>query len=781
MTLRPAHVRPALAVYWLALFAATHWPSLRIAQAGALGYDKLTHLVVFAVLTFLLVRARFVADAAKNALVAVAVAVACAYLDEVTQPLVNRTFSTSDLMFNLMGIILVWGAQAPGAMIFSRVSLAAAAPMVLMILFGQRSGFDLPEWAPRLGPTTGDVFEIRLDRILHLIGAMVLTWLLAAARPFGRHARWTSIGFAVAFVGLSGPFIEMLQRRHFNRGDEMGDMVAHELGLLFAVLIGAAYLLADASARRHRRGLAYEAAPTGGTATEFVSHSRTVSGLTMVSRLTGLARDAAIMALWGLGPIASAFYLGFKVPNLFRRLFGEGALTAAFIPIYTDALKRDPAHARRLASLCMAALLIVLASITVVGELVLGAMLAAGNWTEDSRLAIRLTMIMLPYMPMICLVAMLGGVLQVHRRFGPPAAAPTLLNLVMIGGVLLAGSLGAADRAAFTIAVAVLLAGAMQLLWQIIALLRFEKLTTAFHGAKRDVRRILMLMAPMVIGLAVFQINALLDSLIVFCLAPKTGGSDTLMLFGKELAHPVQQGAVAALEIAQRLYQFPLGVFGIAIATAIFPALSRAAPNSSDFRTILQHGLRLTMFIGLPASAGLILVRQPLTAVLFEYGRFTADDTDRVALILIGYAVAVWAYSMTHVLTRAFYALKDARTPLRVSVTMVFFNLILNLTLVWHIGAAGLAWSTAISAIAQTIILLAALRAYVVAPADRAVWIGWAKSLTATVVMIVCVTRLPDTDLLLLNLLVPVAVGALVYALGAALLRAEELSWLVRR
>jgi putative peptidoglycan lipid II flippase len=775
-------IRFCLAIYWLALFTATHWPGLGLPQAGSLGYDKLIHFGAFVVLTILLVKAQFGGSTWKNVLFAGVIAAGYAYFDEITQKLeiVNRHFSTSDLLFNLMGVVVVVGAMLPGARVFARFVLVVLAPLIALILFGKQSGFDLPEWLPRLGPTTGHLFEVRLDRILHLLGALTLTWLLAAARPFGRSARWTGVGFAVAFVAIVGPIIELVQRR-FGRGDEIGDLVAHELGVLLAVLIGTAYLLAEASTKRHRVTLNHTSAKDSAKTTDFVSHSRTVSALTLVSRLTGLVRDAVIAAAWGLGPVASAFYLGFKVPNLFRRLFGEGALTAAFIPIYTDALQRDPRHARRLASLCIATLFLLLAAITIVGELVLGVMITAGDWSQDSRLAIRLTMIMLPYMPMICMVAMLGAMLQVHRRFGPTAAAPILLNLVMIGGALFAANLGPPERAAMTVAVAVLIAGVLQLLWQIVALLRVEKLTTQFAGARPAMRRMFTLMLPMVVGLAVFQINALLDSLIAFSLSPKTGGGEQLVIFGREMDFPVRQGAVAALELAQRLYQFPLGVFGIAIATAIFPALSRAATGGGDFRAILRHGLRLTIFIGLPATAGLILVRQPLTAVLFQRGEFTAADTQRVAMILMGYAFAVWAYSMTHVLTRAFYALQDAKTPLRVSVVMVFFNLILNLTLVWHIGAAGLAWSTAISAVAQTVILLMAIGRYVPQPIDGSVWLSWVKSLAVTAAMVTCILLLPNDGGAGFQLLMMVVTGAFVYIVGAVLLRFEELQWLVRR
>jgi putative peptidoglycan lipid II flippase len=779
-----ATTRLMLVAYWLALATATHWPGLGIQQAGELGLDKLIHAAAFALLTALLYRARLLEDTFRNAVMAVLVVAAYACVDEATQPLFHRTFSTSDLLFNQLGVLLVAAGllRSRGAMIFARLALIVLTPLALLILLLPDARFDLPRWIPgALGPgaTTGEMFKLSCGHMLHVVGAMVLMWLLAAARPFGRERRWAAPLFAIVAVGLIVPIIAVTGddgRRAF----EWSDLIAHELGLWFAVLIGLTYGLALRSTGRHRLEPQVVATSSSDSA-GFVRHSRTVGGLTLVSRFTGLVRDAVIAATFGMGPIASAFYLGFKVPNLFRRLFGEGALTAAFIPIYTDLLRKDTAAARRLASLCIALLAVVLGAITLVGEGLLAWAMVGGDWSGDTQLAFKLTMIMLPYMPLVCLTAMLGGMLQVHGRFGPPAAAPILLNVVMIAATAAVMGMTVEADAVTIVAMSVLVAGMLQLAWQLVALLRFESLTRQWRGAGPQVKRILTLMAPMVVGLAVFQINAFLDSFIAFTLAPKTGGPDMLTLFGWRLPHPVQPGAVVALEFAQRLYQFPLGVFGIAIATAIFPALSHAAAQRDDFRAILRNGLRLTVFIGLPASAGLILVRLPLTQVVFQRGAFEAGDSERVAWILVGYASAIWAYSMTHVLARAFYALKDARTPLVVSVAMVLLNLSLNLTLIWSMGAAGLAWSTALCAVCQTVILTVALGRYIDVPIDRHVLLGWLRTAILTAMMVAALIPLLGRFGPASQLLVMVVGGSLVFAAGAWLTRAPELGWLLRR
>jgi len=544
---------------------------------------------------------------------------------------------------------------------------------------------------------------------------------------------------------------------------------------------------------------------TQGT-TRFVGHALLVSALTFVSRVTGLVRDAALFASFGRGPIASAFLIGFMVPNLFRRLFGEGALASAFIPAYADLSRNDPALAKRFASICLAVLLIVTAGLTLLGELVLWWLSAREGWTGDTLLAIRLTMLMLPYMPLICLVALIGGALQVKNRFGPPAAAPILLNLTMIAAIFLTtravspsiavGQEDAALRSAIQmISLSVLLAGVLQLVWQGAALLRVQRLTLNVSGAVEPLKKMLWVMLPMVLGLAVFQINVAFDTLIAWGFAPKADGPLTLSLLGKKLAYPIaDSGQVVSLAGAQRLYQFPLGVFGIAIATAIFPALAHAAADRSDngragFQQVLHHGLRLTFFIGLPASVGLILVRVPLTRVIFEHGRFELQDSLRVAAILAGYASAVWAYSMTHVLVRTFYAVGNSKTPLRVSMVMVVLNLALNMTLIWPLGAAGLAWSTAISAVCQVFILLVLVRRHVPNPVDASVIKGWARTVILTSAMTAALAPLllsfPAQNLDWLNcaqlLAAMVAAGAAVVFIGGYLTGAEELRWLFAR
>lgn len=648
---------------------------------------------------------------------------------------------------------------------------------ITLIVFTHLSESQMPQ---------GDMFnfgQLSIDKVIHFTIFVGLTVLLFGSAPIGRSRGRTKNLIAACAIALAYGVIDEITQDYFDRTSSIYDLAA-DWGGVFAVFV--AGMLSPAWLR--------ESGDTSRESGRFVGHAMLVSALTFLSRITGLLRDSVLASIFGLKSITDAFYLAFIIPNLFRRLFGEGALTAALIPVYTELLKTDRAAAGRLATLCTVLLFMLLAALTLVGELVLWWLLGSRDWSGDSTLALQLTMLMLPYMPLVCLVALIGGLLQVHGRFGPAAFAPILLNVIVIAATLIVGLGLSGDielrGVVFYVAGGVLLAGVCQLVWVVAAVLRYDAYALGVSGAMPAMKSVMVTMAPMIVGLAVFQINTLFDGLIAWFLSPKDGAT-SLLLFGREMAAPIQTGSVTALQFAQRLYQFPVGVFGVAIATAIFPALSHAAANddSDSFATTVRHGLRLTVFIGLPASVGLIVVRDPLVRLLFERGEFDATSTTRVASILIGYASAVWAYSMTHVITRAFYAMKDAKTPLRVAVVMVILNLALNLTLVWWLGAAGLAWSTAICAAIQSALLVKLLGRRVDHPVDASVWSGWRRTLMLSVVMgiiIAPVNFVIDTSSMsalasALVLLGQVAIGAIVFLIGAKVTKSDELTWLLKR
>jgi len=550
-----------------------------------------------------------------------------------------------------------------------------------------------------------------------------------------------------------------------------------------------------------------DSVPPAGSESGFVSHARVVAGLTFVSRIMGLIRDAVCSRTFGAGPVWSAFALAFLVPNLFRRLFGEGALSAAFLPAYARLSEKDQDAARKFAGFILGSVVTFLGVITLLGEGVLWCLLSTMHDTanaaasvallESRRLVVHLLMVMLPYMPLICLVALLGAMLQVHRKFGPTAAAPIILNVFIItGAILTAYESGSSNQfgdgwvrnGIMFVAIGVVTAGVVQVVWSLIALRRVSRGSYSLdgfadHEARKRGRKLVALLIPMLVGMGALQLNTLLDGLIAsypVWAGPKMGGFD----------YPLDMKSNSILFFSQRLYQFPLGVFGIAVATAIFPAFARSASNRNDFTETLREGLRLTMFIGLPASLGLVIVRVPLATVILRGNHFMEGDVERVANVLLGYAPAIWAYSLNQVLTRAFYAHDDSKTPVRIALGAIVLNLILNVMLIWVMGEAGLAWSTSISAVVQSAWLLAMIRRYTGTVVDGAVRKSIAMILVGTLVMgALSLSAMYGMSMMVdaegwwgrfILLMVGVGIGTLSYVIGARVFGMEEWGWVLR-
>ena len=524
----------------------------------------------------------------------------------------------------------------------------------------------------------------------------------------------------------------------------------------------------------------------------FERHALTVTVLTVLSRFGGLAREACFGRLIGVSDAASAFGFAFLVPNLFRRLFGEGALSAALVPEQTRLEEKDPRAAARLAALVLARVGLFLAAIAVVGELVIAFIPSSGD-----DLGLELLAITLPYMPLVCLTAVAGAVLQVRGRFAPAAAAPVLLNLSLVIAVFIAWWRGDGTVDGSTIGIVgwgVVFAGVAQAIWTLWEVRRTSPVEEANALADRRAarrarfgfRRVVFQALPMILGLGVLQLNTFLDGLIASW--PTIVGPTIL-----GHPYPLQDTAMATLGYAQRLYEFPLGVFGIAVATAIFPQLTRERDDVSRFAATLRRGLRLAMFIGLPASLGIAVVRRSFVAVVYEGMAFDARDVEIVAFVLLGYAVAIWSYSINHILVRAFYARREPMTPVRIAIGMVLLNLTLNLTLVFTtpLGVAGLAWSTAGCAIIQTMILGRVLASRSGTLADRLVVGSILKTVACTAAMLVAVviamntipfSMIEDTWLSAFVELSSLAlIGGAVFIMTARGLGMPELGWALGR
>ncbi|GIW74087.1 MAG: putative lipid II flippase MurJ [Phycisphaerales bacterium] len=462
---------------------------------------------------------------------------------------------------------------------------------------------------------------------------------------------------------------------------------------------------------------------------------RVVGSLTLLSRVLGLVRDVVTARLFGDTAIGSAFAAAFAVPNTFRRLFGEGALAAAFVPEYAALVERDRRAADRFASFTVCALGLATAALTLLGELGLWLALSMAPAGSIRATSIALVMLALPFMPLICLSAMLAGMLQVHGRFAPPAAQPIVLNacVLLAAGVHALRQGASKESAAAMLCLAVVASGLVQLVWCLLALRPYVRWTRAMAGVGRSARRLLRRWGPALVGLGTLQVSALLD--VLLAMWPIWFGPMILAV-----RYPLDEQANAVLFYAQRLYQFPLGVFAVAVATAAFPILSRLANSPAAFRQAAVDALALSLGIALPAGVGLMLVAGDLTATLFAGGQgFSSQGAQRSAAVLVGYASCIWAYAANQVLTRACYARGDTKGPAVVAVGVLLANLAGNLLLIWPLREAGLAWSTAIAAVMQTLVLLAWLRARHDLPLARAVLARSWKALPCTAAMAIVV------------------------------------------
>lgn len=505
---------------------------------------------------------------------------------------------------------------------------------------------------------------------------------------------------------------------------------------------------------------------------------RIVSLGTLLSRILGLARDMTLASVFGAGPILDAFTLSFRLPNMARQLFGEGALTAAFLPIFVRELRSDDPHApRQLAAAMFYGLAAVLSAVVLVAELLLLTALAFGHLSANLRLLLILIAIQTPYLLCICLAAQLSAVLHSLRQFVWPALLPVCLNLVWLLGIAVAARLNVTpERQIKAVAVSVVVGGMCQLAIAIWATARQGyPLRRDFGHAWSHVREVAVAMLPIVLGFAVSQLNVLADSVVAWAAANTQ--------FGDLLPVPIHPGTATALFFGQRMYQFPLGIFGVALGTVLFPLLASHAQSGDQLglRRDLAHGLKLTIAIGVPASAGLVALAGPITTLLFRHGEFDAADTRLTATMVAIYGAAVWAYIGVLIAYRGFYAIGDRVAPVRISTGIVVVNFAINVALVCLIGGVGLAIGGAVSAALQAAVASLMLQSRI----GRLAWPEIAtvavKTLIATAAMtIACLavlSALPPAETLKLKLaavVVPMGTGIAVFLLVARLARLTE-------
>src|SRR5438132_2904014 len=427
---------------------------------------------------------------------------------------------------------------------------------------------------------------------------------------------------------------------------------------------------------------------------QMLKSSGTLASATLTSRVLGMVREIVYAQFMGDTPVASAFKLAFQIPNLFRRLLGEGALSAAFIPIFKAKEKNENEQAMwRAPNAVISGMVVAAAGIVALVILGISLALAARQFEANTRLMLALLRIMFPYMLVICLTAVLMGMLNARGHFFIPAAGAVVLNLVMIASVLfLAPRLGRElDQQIFGLAIGVLIAGVAQAAFQL-PTLRREGFRYRWVAPWRDatVREVVRKMIPGALGVAAFQVNVLL-----------TNG----------LAFWVDRQIVASFDYAVRLMELPQGVFGISLATYLLPTLSGLAAEKkyAEFRGTLQQGLSYLIFVNLIASVLLVVLAEPIIRLIFEHGKFDEGSTQRASFAMACLAPGLVAFSMVNVLARAFYALGDTETPMKISVVCLGLNLIFALWLILPFRQGGLGIANTLTACCNVGLLIYAL------------------------------------------------------------------------
>jgi putative peptidoglycan lipid II flippase len=447
---------------------------------------------------------------------------------------------------------------------------------------------------------------------------------------------------------------------------------------------------------------------------------------TIISRIMGMVRDMVVSRLFGAGFATDAFFAAFQIPNMLRRFFAEGALTSAFVPIFSEYYtKRGEEEARDLANVCFSVLTAVMALIVILGiafSPVIVSVMFPGFRAEPSKLALTvfLNRLMFPYIFFISLVALCMGILNTVRHFFTPAISTVFLNLSMIFcAVFLHKSFSVPITA---LAVGVLLGGVLQLLLQMPVLYRKGfSIRPRFRPNHPAVKRIALLMGPSVFGVGVYYLN---------------------ITVGNILASLLPQGSVSYLYYAQRLFEFPLGIFTVSVAQAVLPSMSRqaAACEMDQLKESLAFGLRLTLFVTIPAMAGLLACATPIFSLLFMGGHFDFAMAVKSGEALFYYSLGLAFVAMVRVLVPAFYALKDTATPVKIAFLAFILNVVFSLILMKPLLHGGLALASTLSAMFNMILLLYFLRRKIGPFGGQNIAFAGGKTALASVPMLLAVS-----------------------------------------
>jgi len=488
---------------------------------------------------------------------------------------------------------------------------------------------------------------------------------------------------------------------------------------------------------------------------------------TVISRVLGFIRDIIIAKLFGTARYAEAFVVAFRIPNMLRDLIGEGATNAAFVPVMSEYLVRKKEEFWNVANIILNILLVLLSLITILGIMAspfIVRLIAPGFLSDPEKFntTVRLTRFLFPYILLIGLSAYAMGVLNSLKHFSAPAFAPCLLNISIIICAMIWG------ESVTGLASGVLIGGILQLCVQIPVLLKkgFSPFSTGrlLHPAVKEIG---ILLIPRILGSCVYQLNIFINTVLA------------------SLSNIVGEGGVAALYYANRVFQFPLAIFGIAIAQAALPTMSQEAleTDNSNLKKTLSFSLRLVNFIIIPSSIGLITLANPITKVLFERGRFDAYSTQITSQALAFYSIGLFSYAGIKILVTCFYSLKDTFTPVKIAGISLILNLALNILLIFPMGLNGLALSTSLSGIFNFFMLIFVLRRKIGCIDGYRVVVSFLKVALASLLMAAISFAL--TNLLGINLFIVILVSFLAYFIAAFVVDVEEakefFAWVLKR
>lgn len=497
-----------------------------------------------------------------------------------------------------------------------------------------------------------------------------------------------------------------------------------------------------------------------------------MSGATMISRVLGYARDMLLAFYFGATGLSDTFFVAFRIPNLLRELFAEGSMSAAFVPVLTEYQSRDSSEAKRLVRVTFSFLFVSAGAVCALGIIFapqIVTLLGMGFLDEPEKFShtVLLTRVMFPFLLFMSLSALVMGALNVKRVFFVPALAPAMLNVTIIATVVtLVHVLPTPILAA---AVGVVLGGLIQFAFQTPAFfMKGYSLAPAWNPGHPGLKRMLKLLGPVVLGLAVAQINIVVSTTLATLLA---------------------EGSVTYLFYSMRLIHFPVGVFGVAMGMAVLPSLSKHAVKKDlvSLREDFSFALRLLLFISVPAMAGLIALREPIVNLLFQRGEFDYRATLGTSNALMFYSVGIWAFVGVRVVVSTFYSMQDTRTPVKAAVAALTANVLLSLVLMGPLKHNGLALANALSSMLNFTLLMYFLRRKLGRVEGRRIAMSFLKTALASLVMGALVwlalrgemwTFSGQSLLKTAWLTGGIAISVVVYALLCRMLRCEELKFI---